>query len=70
MSDHFMNTPHGFEWGAAILTRCFSHNGFVTLRLTNQRGTKDMQITVSPSGRIRVADDNGEWKPVLKQKRK
>jgi len=52
--EHYAETQHGFDWGAAKVTRCFSDKkkGWVTLRVETPRD--DIQIYVTKTGKIRV----------------
>jgi hypothetical protein len=60
---HFANTQYGFEWGAAKIERCFSDDKkkTVTLRITTDKG--EIQVYVTKTGKVRVHDYCGEWKP-------
>lgn len=66
-SIHFQNTQYGFEWGGARLTRGFDDKkrGWVTMLLETDKykGQKAIQIYVTKTGKVRVHDVNGEWKP-------
>ncbi len=54
---HFQPTQFGFEWGEAIIERCFERSdGSVCLVLKTTAG-KDYQISVSAQGKsVRVFD--------------
>ena len=57
---HFKETEFGFEWGAAKITRAFSRDEWITLRLKTQKDT--LQIYVTKTGKIRIHSENGkEW---------
>jgi hypothetical protein len=62
-SIHYAETRYGFDWGAAQIERCFSDHrrGWVTLRVITKK--HDLQIYVTKSGKVRVHDALGEWKP-------
>lgn len=63
MSEHYAETPYGFEWGAAKIERCFSDakKGWVTFLLTTKK--VELQIYVTKTGKVRVSDKKREWKP-------
>ena len=42
---------YGFNWGAAIVERCASHNGYVVLTVRNEKRTAGVHVQVSPAGR-------------------
>lgn len=63
MSEHYKETPYGFEWGAAKVERCFSDSkkGWVTLLVKTPK--IQLQIYVTKTGKVRVHDATWEWKP-------
>ena len=62
---HFTDTHYGFEWGAVKVIRGFSdkEKGWIWLLLETPKhqGRNWLQIRVTKSGKIRIADANGEW---------
>ena len=48
------DTPYGFEWGAARVTRVLDHKGGVLINVGSNRGNVDLWVT--PTGFIRVHD--------------
>jgi len=58
-------TEFGFEWGAANVRRLFSRDGWVTIGI--DAGKNSLQIYVTKTGKIRIHDENGEWKKPAKQ---
>lgn len=73
MSNHILGveTPYGFEWGAAKIERCFSDakTGAVNLLLTTKKYPKGIQIYITKTGKVRVFGAPGiepprEWLPV------
>ncbi len=62
---HFADTQYGFDWGAVKVIRGFSdkEKGWVWLLLETPKhqGRNSLQIRVTKSGKIRIADANGEW---------
>jgi len=67
MSQHYAETPYGFEWGAARVQRAFSDDkrGWVTLTLDTPKhaGHDSLQIYVTRTGKVRIYDSRGEWSP-------
>lgn len=63
MSVLYQETKYGFNWGAAAVTRCFSDDkkGWVTILIDTPK--HNMQIYITKTGKIRVHDRSGEWKP-------
>lgn len=63
---HYAETKHGFDWGAAKVTRCFSDTkkGWVTLLLETpkHKDNRALQICVTKTGQVRIHDAHGEWK--------
>lgn len=66
-----VETPYGFEWGAAKIERCFSDakQGWVTVLLTTPKYPKGIQIYVTKTGKVRIfgapgKDEPREWLPV------
>lgn len=63
MSDpiHFAHTQYGFNWGSAKITRCCSDSkkGWVVFRVETPK--QDIQICVTKTGKVRIADASGEW---------
>ena len=64
---HYEETQYGFDYGSAKLTRCCSDEkkGWVVLRIETPKysGHKALQIYVTKTGKIRIHDEHGEWKP-------
>lgn len=63
MREHYQETPYGFEWGCAKLSRGFSEpkKGTVTFILRTPK--EDLQIYVTATGKVRVHDQRGkEWR--------
>ena len=67
ISQHYAETPYGFEWGAAHVQRAFSDDkrGWVTLTLDTPKhaGHDSLQIYVTRTGKVRIYDSRGEWSP-------
>ena len=66
---HYKYTDFGFEWGAAKIERGFSDNKTksVTIILETPKEDRGIQIYITKTGKVRVADENGEWiRPVKK----
>jgi len=64
----FEETEYGFVYGAAKVTRMFSHRakGWVCIGIeTPKTGPHGLQIYVTRTGRIRIADSRGEWSPPM-----
>lgn len=62
---NYKETMFGFEWGSALVERCFSDKkkGWVTLLLNTKK--ESLQIYVTRTGKIRIHGNNGrEWKPL------
>lgn len=63
-------TKYGFNYGAAKITRLFSHtDGSVTLSLATPKG--ELQIYVTRTGKVRIFDYHGkgkEWQGTLTKK--
>ena len=62
MKKHYQETPFGFDWGAAKITRCFSDDkkGSVTLELKTPK--EDLQIHITKTGKVRIHDKQcDEW---------
>jgi hypothetical protein len=57
---HYKETPYGFEWGAAIVERCFSDSkkGWVTLLVRTKKD--ELQVYVTKTGKVRVYSRKGE----------
>ncbi len=55
-----VTTPYGFQFGPALVERLIEHKGAVVLAVKTPACT--LEITVTPTGRIRVASSKGEWK--------
>lgn len=64
---HFQDTQYGFEWGNATVSRGFDgrEKGWITLLLETDKypGNKSIQIYVTKTGKVRIHDSRGEWKP-------
>ncbi len=60
---YFAETQYGFDWGAAKVARCCSdpNKGWVTLQLETPKHY--LQIYVTRTGKVRIYDARGEWKP-------
>lgn len=71
---HYKETPCGFEWGSAAITRCFDDEkkGWVTLLLETPKykGSYNLQIYVTKTGKVCIHDRHGEWKPPHRRQRK
>lgn len=69
MSQHYAETKYGFEWGAAVIERCFSDdkNGWVTLLLKTPKHEHGLQIYVTKTGKVRIHSEAGEWLPPKKK---
>ena len=69
MSEHYKETPFGFEGGAASVERCFSDDakGWVTLVVRTPKHTHGIQIYVTKTGKVRVSSQKGEWLPPEKK---
>jgi hypothetical protein len=54
---------YGFEWGAAKVERFCSDEkkGWVLLGITTPKHR--LQVYVTKTGKVRVHDGSGEWKP-------
>lgn len=67
MTLHFKNTGFGFEWGPLKLTRHCSEEkkGWVMLGIETpkHKGHDELQVYVTKTGKIRIHDKRGEWKP-------
>ena len=62
MKIHYQETPYGFDWGAAKITRVFEDDkkGTVTMELKTPK--EDLQIYVTKTGKVRIHDrDCDEW---------
>lgn len=75
MSDesiHFKNTAYGFEWGNARLSRGFDgrDKGWITLLLETDKykGSHGIQVYVTKTGKVRVHDSTGEWRPPMRRR--
>lgn len=69
---HFAETDFGFEYGAVAIERtCSDHKkGWVSIAIRTPKHP-EIQLYVTKTGKVRIADSNGEWikpKPT-KQKR-
>ena len=66
---HYQETKFGFEWGSAKITRCFSDeaNGWVTLLIETPKYPNSIQVYVTKTGKVRIHDSAGEWKPPRKK---
>lgn len=64
MSATGRDTPYGFEWGAAEVTRIASHHGAVAIGVKGARSKRRVEVYISPTGRsVRVFVDGVELKP-------
>lgn len=68
----YTETPFGFDWGAAKVTRAISEpgkgsDGWVTLDIQTARDS--IQVYVSSTGKLRVfnLDNSGEWQRPTKE---
>ena len=68
---YLKDTQYGFEWGAVKIERGFSDEkeGWVALSLITPKYPY-MQIYVTKTGKVRIYDSHGEWKPPVKKKKK
>lgn len=63
MSIRYEETPFGFNWGAAEVSRLFSDTkkGWITFEVKTDKET--LQVYVTKTGKIRVNSSDGvEWK--------
>jgi hypothetical protein len=49
---HSIDTQYGFEFGAASVTRLFSHKGYAYIEIKTPRGA--VTVAVTPTGLIRL----------------
>ncbi len=65
MSEHYQETPYGFEWEAAKIERLFSDKkkGWVTIGITTPKHPHGIQIYVTKTGKVRIHSEGVEWKP-------
>lgn len=61
------DTQYGFEWGPARVVRLFDggKEGWVVLGIETPRhnGHNTVQVYVTKTGKVRVFDSRGEWRP-------
>lgn len=64
MNIHYTETPYGFEWGAASISRgfCDEKKGWVTLLLKTPKLKDTIQIYVTKTGKVRIWGEKGEMK--------
>ena len=67
MSEHpaIKRHQYGMSWGGADM-RCFFDDpkkGWVVFGLITKKYPHGLQIYVTKSGKVRVSDENSEWKP-------
>ena len=64
---HYAETQHGFEYGSAKVSRMFSDKKkqWVTLGVETPKhsGHDGLQVYVTKTGKVRIFDSRGEWKP-------
>jgi len=63
---NYKETQYGFEFGAANIERCMSHEkqGWVILTLKTPRHKNGIQLYVTKTGKVRVYGEDGkEWEP-------
>lgn len=65
-----VETPHGFVFGAAEITRAAIFPSGTVVNVKTACG-RSIDIYVSPTGRsLRVFSGNEEWKPVVSRQRR
>lgn len=66
MNVRYSQTQYGFDFGAASITRMASdrRRGWVVIGLQTpkHKDNKSIQIYVTKSGKVRIADASGEWR--------
>jgi len=68
-------TRYGFEYGDARIERHCSDEkkGWVAIGLTTSKHSyangKAIEIYVTKTGKVRISDDYGEWKPPKEEKK-
>ena len=68
---NYKETKYGFEYGAATIERCCSDEkkGWVVLMITTKKHYPGIQVYVTKTGKVRIADEAGEWTRPRKAKR-
>lgn len=66
---HFKEVEHGFEYGAAKVTRWFSDKkqGWVTIGLETKKYPRGIQIYVTKTGKVRFFYENKEFKLTVRE---
>ena len=62
----YQETPYGFQYGPVTVERCMSDHkkGWVVLTLTtDKKSVGTIQVYVTKTGKVRIADSRGEWTP-------
>jgi regulation of enolase protein 1 (concanavalin A-like superfamily) len=67
MSIEYTELTYGFRYGAAEITRLFSDDkkGWVTLQLKTPK--EDIQIYITKTGKVRINNNDGEFKAPTKK---
>lgn len=62
---HYRETAHGFDFGAARIRRVSSHEkeGWVVMHLVTPRYPRGIDLYVTRTGKVRILDARGEWRP-------
>lgn len=65
MTIKFEGTKYGFIYGSAEIERAVSddNKGWVVLFLSTPRHKRDFHIYVTRTGKVRIFNKDGEWKP-------
>lgn len=62
---HYKLTQYGFEWGPTVIQRITSDDkkGWVVFELRTPKypAGQGLQIYVTKTGKVRIADKDGEW---------
>ena len=59
---HYKETKYGFEFGSAIIERCISDKGWVTVSIkTPKHLNPPIAVYVTKTGKVRIFC-KGEWK--------
>ena len=63
----YEETKYGFNYGSAKITRLFSDEKkkWVTIGVSTPKyeGNKGIQIYITKTGKVRIHDSRGEWRP-------
>lgn len=59
----FYQTNHGFMWGAVEVIRVCSEDKRGAVWIDIETPKHLLQVYVTKTGKVRVYDDNREWKP-------